>query len=246
MVPQFGFTTMLDTMELMRKTWDQLNLPAAFAPTMDLEELDRRIKELKTVEQWLSVNMNMLRSTIQAMEVQRGTVAALNAFGSALRTPAAADTPRAKPERAPADPGPARRTAEPGATQPAGPDTSSGQGLRPEDADIDAARARGAAGAAPGTQPGAAPGSSQASPPPPEMAMLDPTAWWNLLQQQFQQVAGSALANMPGGTPANPDDAHVGASARSGKRRGTPRSQGEAAAADSSKTAARTPRRAGR
>lgn len=46
----------------------------------NLEELTRRIEELKTVEQWLSFNLQMLRTTIQGMEVQHGTLAALRSM----------------------------------------------------------------------------------------------------------------------------------------------------------------------
>lgn len=244
MVPQFGFTSMLDTMELMRKTWGQMNLPAAFAPTMDVDELDRRIKDLKAVEQWLTVNMNLLRSTIQGMEVQRGTIAALNAFGSALRTPAEPERPRARPERSPAGQTPPAQAAEPPA--PREPKPGAPQGLRPEDADIEAARGRGAPAA---SEPGAAaaPGATGTASGAAETLMLDPTAWWNLLQQQFQQVAGSALAGVASGSaPSDADETQAGASTRPGKRRGPPRAQNEPTGAEASRTAARTPRRPGR
>ena len=37
-------------------------------PTLDIEELDKRIQDLKSVENWLQLNMNVLRSTIQGLE----------------------------------------------------------------------------------------------------------------------------------------------------------------------------------
>lgn len=54
------------------------------APTVDIDELDRRIADLKAVEQWLTVNMNMLQGTIQALEIQRGTIATLKAIGAPM------------------------------------------------------------------------------------------------------------------------------------------------------------------
>ena len=39
-------------------------------PTMDVEELDKRIQELKNVENWLNLNLNVLKTTIQGLEVQ--------------------------------------------------------------------------------------------------------------------------------------------------------------------------------
>ncbi|MEY3725250.1 MAG: hypothetical protein RLZZ365_1185 [Pseudomonadota bacterium] len=56
-------------------------------PTFDVEELDKRIKDLKSVESWLSLNLNVLKSTIQTLEVQRATLMAIKSFGEALATP---------------------------------------------------------------------------------------------------------------------------------------------------------------
>ena len=52
-------------------------------PPMDLDELDKRIHDLKAVESWLQLNTNLLRTTIRA-SVQRATLVALQTFGSAL------------------------------------------------------------------------------------------------------------------------------------------------------------------
>jgi ribosomal protein L29 len=43
-------------------------------PTLDPEELDKRIKELKTVQFWLEQNARMIGMTIQTLEVQRMTL----------------------------------------------------------------------------------------------------------------------------------------------------------------------------
>ena len=43
------------------------------APTLNPEELDKRIQELKTVQFWLEQNARMLGATIQALEVQKMT-----------------------------------------------------------------------------------------------------------------------------------------------------------------------------
>jgi hypothetical protein len=47
------------------------------APTLNPEELDKRIQELKTVQFWLEQNARMLGATIQALEVQKMTLATL-------------------------------------------------------------------------------------------------------------------------------------------------------------------------
>lgn len=62
-------------------------MPAAAMPTMDLEDLDKRISDLKAVDQWLSLNLQLLKSTIQGMEIQRGTLAQLQAMQSSMQAP---------------------------------------------------------------------------------------------------------------------------------------------------------------
>jgi hypothetical protein len=47
------------------------------APTLNVEELDKRIEELKNVQFWLEQNSRALSATIQALEVQRMTLATL-------------------------------------------------------------------------------------------------------------------------------------------------------------------------
>ena len=47
------------------------------APTIDPDELEKRIGELRTVQFWLEQNARMLDTTIQALEVQRMTLSTL-------------------------------------------------------------------------------------------------------------------------------------------------------------------------
>ena len=47
------------------------------APTLNPEELQKRIDELRTVQFWLEQNARMLGATIQALEVQRMTLSTL-------------------------------------------------------------------------------------------------------------------------------------------------------------------------
>jgi hypothetical protein len=61
-------------------------------PGMDLEELEKRIKDLKSVENWLNLNLNILKSTIQGLEVQHATMMALKSFGDAVSAAGAAAT----------------------------------------------------------------------------------------------------------------------------------------------------------
>lgn len=214
----------LDSMEFLRQAWSTFNLPTNLAPTMDLEEIDRRIADLRTVEQWLEVNLGMLRSAIQGMEIQRGTLAAIRAFGEAMAAPgeggdaaartmaaldemqraataaaaqAAAAATRAAPVTAEAQP-PAASTAA--AAAPAS-GTASGTASAPS---------RGRSGDQAGTKKAPEPAGAGTEPARPgtgggpasladeisraAAAAASPAAWWKLLQSQFGQVAQAALA----------------------------------------------------
>jgi hypothetical protein len=59
------------------------SVPGFVVPTVDLDELDKRIKDLRAVESWLALNANMLKATIQGLDVQRNTIAALKSYGGA-------------------------------------------------------------------------------------------------------------------------------------------------------------------
>ncbi len=61
-------------------------------PGMDIEELEKRIKDLKSVENWLNLNLNILKSTIQGLEVQHATMMALKSFGDAVSAAGATAT----------------------------------------------------------------------------------------------------------------------------------------------------------
>jgi hypothetical protein len=85
---------LLASMEMMRQAWAGLTGPGGLAqalpmtPPMNLQDLERRIAELRTVESWLRMNLSMLSSTIQGMEVQRSTIATLRSFVDNLGTQA--------------------------------------------------------------------------------------------------------------------------------------------------------------
>jgi hypothetical protein len=62
-----------DPFEMFRRLWGPLGVPVPgmAMPTLDPQEVDKRIQELKSVEVWLSMNLNMLRGAIQALEMQK-------------------------------------------------------------------------------------------------------------------------------------------------------------------------------
>jgi hypothetical protein len=60
--------------------------PAGMFPTLNPDEVERRIAELKSVENWLNMNLNVLRTSIQGLEMQRAGLAAMqNVVGSAKK-----------------------------------------------------------------------------------------------------------------------------------------------------------------
>lgn len=56
------------------------NIGSWVAPTLNPEELEKRIDELRTVQFWLEQNARMLGATIQALEVQRMTLSTLKSM----------------------------------------------------------------------------------------------------------------------------------------------------------------------
>ena len=72
-----------DPLEFLRSMWSKLGfpLPGVVTPTVDVDELDKRIADLKAVEGWLKMNLGMLQVTIQGLEMQRTTLAAWQAMG---------------------------------------------------------------------------------------------------------------------------------------------------------------------
>jgi len=79
------------------------------APTLDPKELEKRISELRTVQFWLDQNAKLLGTTIQALEVQRMTLATLQTMNlpmADLRDSLRIKVPPAEPTAPPAQPKP--------------------------------------------------------------------------------------------------------------------------------------------
>lgn len=200
------------------------------APTVSEEELEKRIEELKAVQFWLDQNSRALTATVQALEVQKMTLATLKGMNVAMgdlasaftpKPAAAADAPAPRPAAAPAPASAPHRAAE----DAAGPDAD-------EQADA----------AADADQPA---------------GVVDPMQWWTALGTQFQQIAANALkdvAQHQGAFDATRDMAaeavknatdmasHLAAQGLQGVQEATRRAASAASAADAPKAA--TKRRA--
>ncbi len=176
-----------DTFDLMQKLWGMATgptpanlaslarmpqrLPSMIAPTMDVEELDKRIADLRAVEHWLEINAGMLRTTIQTLEVQRATIATLKGLGGAMLAPVLGD--RVSPERA----------------GRAMPHVNPLPGVPPElltptkSTKMQRAKKKSRAPHGPGAELPMAALADDA---------LNPTAWWQTLQDQFTRIAATA------------------------------------------------------
>jgi len=73
-----------DPLEIFRRLWGPLGVPVPgmAVPTMDPKEVEKRIADLKSVEAWLSLNLNMVRFAMQGLEVQRAALLAMQGGGS--------------------------------------------------------------------------------------------------------------------------------------------------------------------
>lgn len=162
------------------------------APTLNPEELEKRIQELKTVQFWLEQNAKLLATTIQALEVQRMTLSTLQSMNMPL-----ADLGNALKIKMPGrDATPGLFGMSPlgvGATEPVAAEGTAG--LPPQAApqrSLSGAAARPSAAKtrkpARRTKAGAVPASSAGVPP-----AVDPLQWWGALTQQFTELASKAV-----------------------------------------------------
>lgn len=147
------------------------SLASWVAPTLSVEEVDKRIQELKTVQYWLEQNGHALKATIQALEVQKMTLSTLRGMNVRMEDIASAFTKQAgamAPASAPAPSPVEAASVEPEAESEETPASVKKSRSKPASA-----------------SPAAAPGG--------DGGVVDPMQWWGSLTEQFQQIASSAL-----------------------------------------------------
>lgn len=78
-----------DPFEFLKTLWGPMGLPMAgmIAPILNISEVEKRLADLKSVEQWLNLNLNVLRMTIQGLEMQRATLAAMQELNQGAQPP---------------------------------------------------------------------------------------------------------------------------------------------------------------
>ena len=89
-----------DSLDFLKSMWNSMgfSLPGMVTPTLDVDELGQRIADLKAVETWLKMNLNMLQMSIQGMEMQRVALATIQAMGQSANTMNAAGATEGSPE----------------------------------------------------------------------------------------------------------------------------------------------------
>jgi SpoU rRNA methylase family enzyme len=154
------------------------NLGNWVAPTLNVEELDKRIEELKAVQFWLDQNATALKATIQALEVQKMTLATLKGmnfnFGDVANAfkLKAADTVMSGVQKV------TERASDAAATVGNFAGTVAGSGMG-------SGASKKAAGKKSTTSKSNASNSAA--------GMVDPMQWWGALTQQFGQIAAGAM-----------------------------------------------------
>lgn len=163
------------------------NLSNWVAPTISVEELEKRIEELKAVQFWLEQNSRALAATIQALEVQKMTLATLKGMNFSMGDVAnafklkTADTVMSGVQKA-ADTVTGAAEAVTSAAARVTGRAAAEEEETPEEAEAEPAPAAKAKPKAKGKTAAAA-----------EPAVVDPMQWWGALTSQFQQIAANAM-----------------------------------------------------
>jgi hypothetical protein len=162
------------------------------APTLNPEELQKRIDELKTVQFWLEQNAKMLGTTIQALEVQRMTLSTLKTMNVQMTD--LRDAMKVAPVAA------AGSAASAAAGSVAGSLGAEGLMQAARNAMGGIAGVGRPAAPAPESQPEPAPrarakpkAAGDAAPAIAAAGVVDPMQWWGALTKQFTQLAASAM-----------------------------------------------------
>nr|WP_315486676.1 PhaM family polyhydroxyalkanoate granule multifunctional regulatory protein [uncultured Undibacterium sp.] len=185
---------MNDPLGFVKKLWGDMQLPGMVTPTLSVDELDKQIKDLKTVESWLNVNMNMLKGTIQALEVQRATISALKTMGESFaqattQRDSSATTAFSSQWPMPETGATTKTSVKQTVPEPAVEDEMDEEEL--EDDDVDTDQPTGA----PESEVSSAekePEAKQAA-KPEASSFSNPAAWWTVLQDQFKQALQHAM-----------------------------------------------------
>ncbi len=166
-----GAGAMHDTLDWVRNVWGSMRIPGMGMPSLSPDEINKQITDLKAVESWLQMNMNMLRSTIQTLEVQSATLTALQSMSDSFARASSATG--------------AASAGKPDEGKPAFESPFQSASQSPFQSPFASAAGSGAAG-------------TPDAPNAPDAAALaaqfaNPAAWWNNVQEQFSKAVGTAM-----------------------------------------------------
>jgi hypothetical protein len=73
--------------EFFQKMWNPMSfpIPGMFQPTMSVEEVEKKIAELQSVENWLKMNLTFVQMTMKTLEMQKSALQTIQE--SAGKTP---------------------------------------------------------------------------------------------------------------------------------------------------------------
>lgn len=208
-----GADAMVDTLEMVKALWGGMGIPGMMMPSVSVDDINKQIADLKAVESWLALNMNMLRNTIQALEVQSATISNLHSMKEAMsamavKSEAFSGNPFAAGSSSAGDV--ARKVANGKAqggkrangksdVEPGAPEQADFSFVPPTAEKPPAPQTSEPAAASAGpSAPSAAAGNMAAMAAP----FANPAAWWNLLQDQFKQAVDTATAADASAKPA--------------------------------------------
>ena len=78
-----------DWLEFMQQMWNPMSfpMPGMGMPTVNVEEVERKIAELKAVETWLTMQVGLLQMTVKTLEMQKAALESLTAGAKAMGKP---------------------------------------------------------------------------------------------------------------------------------------------------------------
>jgi hypothetical protein len=68
--------------------------PAAMFATLDPAEIDKKIAELRVIENWLAMSQNFMQMSIKTLELQKASLEAMRAGVAAAEPPRKKNRPR--------------------------------------------------------------------------------------------------------------------------------------------------------
>ncbi len=193
-----GNNPLLRSMDMMAQAWKNMasggagDVSSGMMPSLSPDDLDRRIRDLRAVESWLQLNLSMLSTTIQGLEIQRSTLAAIKTMAQQGTQAAGGKNPFE-----------AFMAFNPMAAGAAAAESAAGvSSTQPETAAQTAFQQASAQPQQASPQPDAA--ANQDSPKDKQPGAQQDAgagnpaaqAWWNMLQQQFDAMATATAASM--------------------------------------------------